>query len=79
MDGARRVELGELGHLRAHVERLQRRQRAPERLEQIALVLRVRKRRIYILRCGGKGVCDMWEKWVSGWRNEIPGGLGGPA
>tara|TARA_B100000524_G_scaffold308722_1_gene184544 strand:+ start:218 stop:427 length:210 start_codon:yes stop_codon:yes gene_type:complete len=46
MDGARRVELGELGHLRAHVERLQRRQRAPERLEQIALVLRVRKRRI---------------------------------
>ena len=20
----------------------------------------------------GKGVCDMWEKWVSGWRNKIP-------
>ena len=19
----------------------------------------------------GKGVCDMWEKWVSGWRNKI--------
>ena len=22
-----------------------------------------------ILRCGEKGVCDIWEKWVSGWRN----------
>jgi hypothetical protein len=21
----------------------------------------------------GKGVCDIWEKWVSGWRNKIPG------
>ena len=20
----------------------------------------------------GKGVCDIWEKWVSGWRNQIP-------
>ena len=19
----------------------------------------------------GKGVCDIWEKWVSGWRNKI--------
>ena len=19
----------------------------------------------------GKGVCDIWEKWVSGWRNQI--------
>ena len=20
----------------------------------------------------GKGVCDIWEKWLSGWRNQIP-------
>ena len=19
----------------------------------------------------GKGVCDIWEKWVSGWRNKV--------